>query len=212
MPWACASSSSTSSRGTRPRSRSTNASASCKRATVKRTTAAATATSTPSSWPSGSPPRSKRSPGGPPQSLAGLQPQLFFAEAPAPLGERFLLFAEAAVAVVEGRHPQLQLVFLPCEPRLRGDDMALTIGHVDLSRLDARQRLRQPGAALLELGGRALELACTMVELLRTVLEPGQPLLLLAHVAQPARELRLLLRQLCRPPPEPLFAGGVPYR
>src|SRR5439155_973050 len=142
-------------------------------------------------------------------SLPRVLAQLFFAQAQAPFGERLLLLAQAAVAVVERGDAQLELLFLPREPRLGGDRVPFAVGNVDLARLDPCERLRQPGAPLVELRSRALQLERTLLERLRARVEPGQALFPLAHVPQVASQLRLLLCELRRPPAEPLLTGDV---
>src|SRR4051812_169839 len=88
--------------------------------------------------------------------------------------------------------------------------MALTIGDVDLARLDACDCFRQPGAALLELGRSLRKCGGTVVELLRHLIELCEPRLLLADVARASRELGFLERELRGTLAEPLLAGRVP--
>ena len=89
--------------------------------------------------------------------------------------------------------------------------MALAISDVDLSHLDARERFRQPRAALLEVGCRALERERTLVQLLRALVDLREPSLSLAHVTDAARELRLLDGELRGAFAQPLLAGRVPH-
>src|SRR5262245_7942279 len=136
--------------------------------------------------------------------------ELLFAQTPAALGQHLLLLAQPAVAIVERRDAQAELALLPLEPRLRRDGVTFPVGHVDLARLHAPERRGQPRAALLQLGRSALERKRTLVELPRALVEPGEPRLLLAHVARAPCDLRLLLRELRGTPPQTLFARSRP--
>ena len=84
-------------------------------------------------------------------------PQLLFAQAAAAIGEHLFLFAQSAVAVVDRREAEVELAFLALEPRLCRDDVTLAIRNVGFTRLDARDRLGEPVAALGQLGGRPFE-------------------------------------------------------
>src|SRR4051794_30103049 len=85
--------------------------------------------------------------------------------------------------------------------------MPLAVRDVGLARLDTREHVDQPGAALLELGGRLRERRSTRVELLGTRFEPREARFVVAHVTRAPRQLGLLLRELCRALADATLAG-----
>src|SRR5439155_5903918 len=117
---------------------------------------------------------------GPPTALACVdlrwlprfEPELVVAEPACALRQRFLAFRQVAVAVVERRRSVLELLLAPSEPALGSCHVTLAVGDVGLTRLDARHRLRQPGAALVQLAGGPRQLPRAIVERPLASLEP----------------------------------------